>query len=158
MIRKKTITKEAALLRMADLCARGEHCTSEIKEKLRKMMIPSDQATEIIEYLEENRYIENQRYANAFARDKVRFSGWGRHKIRMALMLKKISASEIAEALENIEENDYQEAITRVATAKARSLDLKEYDDRTKLYRHLASKGFESARISKIIKELTTNH
>ncbi|MDE6296905.1 MAG: RecX family transcriptional regulator [Muribaculaceae bacterium] len=154
MIRKKIPSKDAALIRMADLCARAEHCSSEIREKLRKMMLPSKEATEIIEYLEENRYIDNLRFAIAFARDKVRFSGWGRNKIRMALALKRIPSYDISEALDNIEEEDYTEALSRAATAKAKSLDLTDYNDRAKLYRHLASRGFESNLISKIIRKL----
>ena len=69
MIRKKPLTKEGALLRMADLCARGEHCSSEIREKLRKLMISASDANGIIDYLEENRYIDNLRFAKSFARD-----------------------------------------------------------------------------------------
>ena len=154
MIRKKPLTKEAALLRMADLCARGEHCSSEIREKLRKLMISASDANGIIDYLEENRYIDNLRFAKSFARDKVRFSGWGRNKIRMALAVKRISSSDIREALEEINEEDYEEAVSRAARAKARNLDLSDYEDRAKLYRHLASRGFESAVISNAIRDL----
>lgn len=154
MIRKKPLTKEAALLRMADLCARAEHSSFEIREKLRKLMIPASDANEIICYLEENRYIDNLRYAKAFARDKVRFSSWGRNKIRMGLAVKRISASDIREALEEIDEEEYMDAITKAAQAKALNLDLSDYTDMTKLYRHLASRGFESSLISKTISGL----
>ncbi|MDE6410259.1 MAG: RecX family transcriptional regulator [Muribaculaceae bacterium] len=154
MIRKKPITKEAALLRMADLCARGERCASEIREKLRKLMVPSSTANEIIEYLEENRYIDDLRFAKAYARDKVRFSGWGRNKIRMALAVKRISSSEIREALDELDEEEYLLSLTKAAEAKARTLDLTDYADRAKLYRHLASRGFESGLISKAIREI----
>lgn len=154
MIRKKPLTKEAALLRMADLCARGERCSSEIREKLRKLMLPASVADEIIDYLEENRYIDNLRFAKAFARDKVRFSGWGRNKIRMALTVKRIPASEIREALDEIDEEEYTVALAKATEAKARNLDLTDYNDRAKLYRHLASRGFESNLISGAIRKI----
>ena len=154
MIRKKPITKEAALLRMADLCARGERCAYEIREKLRKLIVPSSTANEIIEYLEENRYIDDLRFAKAYARDKVRFSGWGRNKIRMALAVKRISSSEIREALDELDEEEYLLSLTKAAEAKARTLDLTDYADRAKLYRHLASRGFESGLISKALREI----
>ena len=157
MIRKKPITKEAACLRMADLCARAEHSSHEIREKLRRLGLSTPDIDSIIEYLEQNRYIDNSRFAIAFARDKVRFSGWGKNKIRAALAMKRISSSEIREAIEAIEEEDYNNAINRAATAKAKGLDLNDYNQKAKLFRHLASRGFESSAISKAISRLISN-
>ena len=154
MIRKKPITKEAALLKMADLCARGEHCAFEIREKLRKMQLAASDANEIVEYLEENRYIEDSRFARAFALDKVKFSGWGKNKIRMALAMKRIPSAEISSALEEIDPEEYMAVAVNAAKAKARNLDLSDYDDKGKLYRHLASRGFEGSVISKAIQSI----
>lgn len=154
MIRKKPITKEAALLKMADLCARGEHCAFEIREKLRKMQLAASDANEIVEYLEENRYIDDSRFARAFARDKVKFSGWGKNKIRMALAMKRIPSAEISLALEEIDPEEYMAVAVNAAKAKARNLDLSDYDDKGKLYRHLASRGFEGSVISKAIQSI----
>ena len=154
MIRKKPITKEAALLKMADLCARGEHCAFEIREKLRKMQLAASDANEIVEYLEENRYIDDSRFARAFARDKVKFSGWGKNKIRMALAMKRIPSAEISSALEEIDPEEYLAVAVNAAKAKARNLDLSDYNDKGKLYRHLASRGFEGSVISKAIQSI----
>ena len=154
MIRKKPITKEAALLKMADLCARGEHCAFEIREKLRKMQLAASDANEIVEYLEENRYIDDSRFARAFARDKVKFSGWGKNKIRRALAMKRIPSAEISSALEEIDPEEYMAVAVNAAKAKARNLDLSDYDDKGKLYRHLASRGFEGSVISKAIQSI----
>ena len=154
MIRKKPITKEAALLKMADLCARGEHCAFEIREKLRKMQLAASDANEIVEYLEDNRYIDDSRFARAFARDKVKFSGWGKNKIRMALAMKRIPSAEISLALEEIDPEEYMAVAVNAAKAKARNLDLSDYNDKGKLYRHLASRGFEGSVISKAIQSI----
>lgn len=154
MIRKKPITKEAALLKMADLCARGEHCAFEIREKLRKMQLATSDANEIVEYLEENRYIDDSRFARAFARDKVKFSGWGKNKIRMALAMKRIPSAEISSALEEIDPEEYMAVAVNAAKSKARNLDLSDYNDKGKLYRHLASRGFEGSVISKAIQSI----
>lgn len=154
MIRKKPITKEAALLKMADLCARGEHCAFEIREKLRKMQLAASDANEIVEYLEDNRYIDDSRFARAFARDKVKFSGWGKNKIRMALAMKRIPSAEISSALEEIDPEEYMAVAVNAAKAKARNLDLSDYNDKGKLYRHLASRGFEGSVISKAIQSI----
>lgn len=154
MIRKKEITPEAARLRMADLCARGEHCESEIAGKLRKMGISSDDGRKIIDFLIEGRFIDNARFAAAFARDKVRFAGWGRRKISLALAQKRINSRLIAEALDEIDPADYADAVAHVAASKARGLDLEDFDDRRRLFLAMARRGFEPDIISAEIQKL----
>lgn len=139
---------------MADLCSRSEQCEADIRRKLQLMGIPGSAATEIIDDLTAQRFIDNSRYARAFANDKARFSGWGQHKIKAALAVKRISSSDISEAIENVESEIFQEAADRACAAKARTLDLTEYTDRTKLTRHLLSKGFTSSEISRAISKL----
>ena len=75
-------------------------------------------------------------------------------KIRMGLRGKGMSDSMIAQALEYIQDKDYAEALEKAMLAKARSLDLNDIKDRQKLYRHLASRGFESHRIISAIRSL----
>lgn len=118
------------------------------------MQLAASDANEIVEYLEENRYIDDSRFARAFARDKVKFSGWGKNKIRMALAMKRIPSAEISSALEEIDPEEYMAVAVNAAKAKARNLDLSDYDDKGKLYRHLASRGFEGSVISKAIQSI----
>lgn len=141
---KKPITPDAARLRMAGLCARAEHCEHEISDKLYRMGLSSEDTHKVIAYLTENRFIDNARYARSFARDKVRFSGWGRNKIRMYMAANRLSADDIKEGLDAIDETDYEVAAARVADAKARVTDLTDRTGLQSLYRHLLSRGFES--------------
>lgn len=90
MIKKKTANPDTLRLKMADLCARSEQCEYEIREKLRKQMLPSSEIEKILSFLIKERFIDNSRYAHSFTNDKVRFSGWGRNKIRQALALRRI--------------------------------------------------------------------
>lgn len=151
MMNKKPAEPEALRLKMADLCARSEQCEYEIRGKLRKKLLQSSEIDKIIRFLTEERFIDNERYARSFTNDKVRFAGWGRNKIRMALAYKRIPSVLISKAFEEIDEDEYKSALMRVARAKAKILDLEEYEDRAKLYRHLLSKGYESALASKAI-------
>lgn len=152
------ITPEAARLRMADLCARSEQCEADIRQKLYRLGLSSGDVQKTIEFLTEEQFIDNARYAQAFARDKCRFSSWGRNKIRMALAAKRISPALILQALDSIEQKDYLEALKRTAVSKARTLDLngpEGRENRVKLFRHILSRGFEADLASKIIKQLT---
>ena len=129
---------------MAGLCAGAEQCAADIRAKILKQGFTPEEAAAMISYLQRNKYLDDSRYARAYAVDKVRFSGWGRMKVRMGLRGKGMGDSIIAQALEYIPETDYKEAIDKVMAAKARSLDLSDVKERQKLYRHMAGRGFES--------------
>lgn len=157
MTAKNEITPEAARLRMADLCSRSEQCEADIRQKLYRLGLQARQVQEIVEYLIEHKFIDNARFARSFARDKCRFSAWGRNKIRVALIAKRISSPLISQALDSIDEADYVSALKRIAEAKAKTLDLKgsdAYENRVKLFRHIIARGFESDLASKAVKSL----
>lgn len=146
MVKRKS-TYDEMLVRMAGLCAGAEQCSSDIRAKILKQGFSADEAEKMVSYLQQNRYIDDGRYARAYAVDKVRFSGWGRMKVRMGLRAKRVGDTDIVQALEYIPEADYKEALQKAMAAKARALDLKDVNDRQRLYRHLASRGFESQQI-----------
>lgn len=152
--RKKPIGREAAKLRMADLCARSEQCESEIRTKLVRLGLVSGDVDGVIRELKEGRFVDNARYARAFARDKMRFAGWGRRKIAAALVAKRIASTDIREAIDELDGDEYAETVMRAARSKGRGLDLSTAEDRAKLLRHLASRGFEAGICYKAIDTL----
>lgn len=141
---KRRPTAEEMLVRMAGLCAGAEQCSADIRAKILKQGFSADEAEKMLTYLCANKYIDDARYARAYAVDKVRFSAWGRMKVRMGLRAKGMSDAIISQALGYIPEKEYAETLDKVLLAKARSLDLTDVKDRQKIYRHLASRGFES--------------
>lgn len=142
-VRKKTWTSEQALIKMADLCARSEQCAFDISRKLRVKGLAGDQIAEIIDYLTEHKFIDSFRFARSFARDKIRFSAWGRIKIRAALIARRIPEAVISQAFAEVDPSDYSDAASRAASSRAASLDLSVYDDRLRLFRYMMSRGFE---------------
>lgn len=146
MRERKPLERNAALVRMADLCARSEQCEAEILQKLLRLGLGHADAEGVVAELVERRFIDDARYAAAFARDKVRFAGWGRLKIRAALAAKRIPSATVNEAIAAVEAADYDDALMRAARAKARSLDLDDPADRNRLLRHIASRGFEPSK------------
>lgn len=141
---KRKPTFDEMLVRMAGLCAGAEQCAADIRGKILRQGFSPEDADRMIAYLQRNKYIDHSRYARAYAVDKVRFSGWGRMKVRLGLRAKGMEDSVIAQALDCIPDADYEDSLRKAMEAKARSLDLNEVKDRRKLYRHLASRGFES--------------
>lgn len=149
--RKRPVSEESMRLRMADLCARTEQCSADLREKMRRAGLASDAIERILSALKEQKFLDDSRFARAYARDKSRFAGWGVMKIRQGLAAKRIPAPDIAQGIAAIDRREYIDAFKRAALAKARSLDLTEPTDVQKLYRHLASRGYESTLITKIV-------
>lgn len=152
--KKKPADPDALLKRMATLCAKSEQCSFDISTKLYKAGLPKEKREEIIEYLTANRYLDDSRFAKAFASYKVRFSAWGKRKIRAALAAKRIESSLVSAALEAIDDNDYTEALRRVIKVRLQELDPEDREQRAKLYRQLLQRGFESDFISWTLNEI----
>ena len=135
---------EAAYKAMTQLCARREYCTHDIREKLRARQLTSEEMTTLLERMQQENYINDARYARAFAHDKLRYDGWGRIKIAQALRIKSISERYIQDALDELPEEEYLETLSRVIRSKQRSVKGKTpYETRQKLARSVIARGFE---------------
>ena len=155
--KKKPITKEGAISRLESLCSRSEQCEYDLEQKMFRWGLPKPDREEVMAHLKEHRYVDNARFARSYANDKARFSSWGPFKIRIELAKKRIPGTMITEALQNVEQDVWREGLWKIATSKARSLDIKGedgYDDRQKLYRYLLSRGFPSKACSSVIRKL----
>ena len=140
------------LNKAATYASRCEHCESEVREKLLTWGGTSEEADEIIAYLIEERYIDNQRYANSYTKDKFRFNHWGKYKIGMMLRSKDINSDIIEEALNKIDKEEYIEKLQQILHDKLRSIKYSsEYEKKGKLFKFAQSRGFESSAISKVI-------
>lgn len=140
---------------MAGLCSRSEQCEYDIMRKLRLKGLSSLQVRELMDFLIEGRYVDNRRFAKSFARDKARFVKWGPKKIRAELSLRKIPSAIIIEAIEEIEEEVWEEGLMKCAVSKARSLDLTGedgYEERRKLFAYLIGRGFSGKDANRAVK------
>ena len=93
--------KEKMLLRMTRLCSMREYCRNDIRRKLASL--PEADAEEVLETLCRENYLDDRRYARAFARDKSALQGWGNLKIKLALQRKGIDGADIDAALAEID-------------------------------------------------------
>lgn len=142
------------LKKAAALCSRAEYCASQIEEKLRRWGADPEETARIIARLTEEKYIDEERYCRAFANDKFRYNHWGRMKIRQALRFQHLPDEAISEALDQIDDSEYQEVLSQILAAKSRTLhDSDPYIRRAKLLRHAASKGFEADLVLSLLPE-----
>ena len=83
-------TEQEAYLTLAALCARSEHCQWEMLEKMRRWELDDAAQSRVMARLVKERYVDDERYARAFVKDKVRYNKWGRRKVEQALWQKRI--------------------------------------------------------------------
>lgn len=142
----KTWSKDEALAKMSMLCAESEKCKADIADKLKRHGLASTDIESILDYLETERFIDEARYSKFFAKDKYRFSKWGRKKIEYSLKMKHIPVDYIQEALEEIPDDAYEETMMAALASKFKTIKYQNrYDAKGKLYRFAASRGYESS-------------
>ncbi len=152
---KKPVSAATALSRLETQCSRSELCTGEARKKLAGWGISMSDSDKIISSLLERRFIDDHRFSRAFVRDKLMFAHWGKRKIQLSLIQKRLDRDIIAEALDEIDEDDYLTILKKIVLAKAKTIsDVDTYDGRTRLFRFAVSRGFEPGLISQVIREL----
>ena len=142
---KQPLTVSEARSRAEALCSRSEYSDGQIAHKLQQWGIGSQDTASIIDHLINEHYINNARFARAFALDKLRYNAWGRIKIQQALHLAGVCEADIRAAFDEIPKEEYRQVLRTVIDRKARQLKGEEddYTRRGKLIRHALSHGFE---------------
>lgn len=141
---KKQLTKEQALQKLKHYCAYQERCHSEVKEKLFSLGVWSKDHDEIIAALIEENYLNEERFAIAFAGGKFRVKQWGKVKIKYELKKKQVSEYSIKKAMKQIDEEDYLSVLQKLANEKYAALKSEQYLIRKKkTMDYLAARGFE---------------
>ena len=137
------ITEEKALLRLSADCARAEHCSHEMLERMRRWELSDEAQARVMQRLVADHYVDDERYALAFVRDKLRYNKWGRLKIEQALWQKHISEDIRQRALDTISTDDYANVLRPMLQQKRRSIRAaSDYELRQKLMRFAMGRGF----------------
>lgn len=146
------------LSKMAKFCAYQERCLMEIKEKLSTFTISYQEEKDLIQYLEQDNFFNDLRYAQCIVRGKFGMKNWGRIKIIYYLKQKNISTKNIDIALEEIDENEYEKTLENLIQKKTNQLKEKEKIDKNslqqKIWLYAQQKGFENDYIKTAIKKL----
>ena len=143
---KKQLTVEQALQKLKHYCAYQERCHSEVKEKLYSLGVWKKDHDGIISTLIEENYLNEERFAIAYAGGKWRVKHWGRVRIKYELKQKQISEYCIKKALKQIDEEEYLRVLNETATAKYASLKNDQYLVRKKkTMDYLVNRGIRRA-------------
>lgn len=135
------------------ICAKSEKCLSDIEEKLHQWNVSEPEIGKILSELVEQKFIDENRFASFYVRDKFRFNQWGKIKISFMLKAKKIPHSTIDNALSGIDPEQYLETLKKLLKEKARNTKfVNEFDKKGKLTRFARGRGFEFDVINEALK------
>lgn len=149
---KKQLTPEQALKKLMHYCAYQERCHSEVKEKLYNLGVRKNDHDNIIAGLIEKGYLNEERFAIAFAGGKFRMKQWGRVKITYELKQKRVSEYSIKKALKQIKDEEYLAVLKKLVDEKYSLLKDEQYLIRKKkTIDYLAQRGFESELVRGLI-------
>lgn len=155
---KKEYSLEELLHKAASYCSISEHCISEVEEKLIAWGIAPEGQQQIIDRLLAEDFINEKRFCRFFVKDKFRFNKWGKIKISYALKQKGLANDLINDALNTIDEGQYDELLASLLKNKLNGLKYEyEYEKQGKLYRFAQSRGFENNVIERVLRTLPSN-
>ena len=150
------MTYQQALNKAAAWCSKAERAPQDVLGKLRDWEVSEEDADRIIGRLTAEGFLSEARYVHAFVNDKFIYDHWGRIKIRYALQQKGVSAEQIAHAFEEqIDPEQYLATLVDLLKGKMRGMKQPlDRNDRAKLYRFAASRGFETAICSQALQRM----
>ncbi len=139
----KEVTEQGAYLQLAALCARAEHCRHDLTEKMRRWGMDDQAQARVMQRLVSERYVDDERFARAFVRDKIRYNKWGRRKVEQALWMKHVEQDIQQRVLDEIGDQEYLDVLRPLLKQKRSSLKAgSDYELNQKLVKFALQRGF----------------
>ncbi|MBL4625521.1 MAG: RecX family transcriptional regulator [Flavobacteriales bacterium] len=139
------LTSQQGLVKAQKYCVYQERCHFEVRNKLYDWGLYSVDVEEVISSLIQDNFLNEERFAEAFARGKFRVKKWGRIKILSELNRRHISEYCKKKGLEQIDEQEYMETLADVLIRREKQeKEINPFIRKQKLASYLNSRGFES--------------
>ena len=136
-------TEQEAYLTLAALCAQAEHCQWDMTQRMQRWQLDAGAQARVMQRLVEERYVNDERYARAFVKDKVRYNHWGRRKVEQALWQKHIADDIRQQVLDEVDDEVYIDVLRPLLEQKRRSTRAaNDYEMNQKLTRFALGRGF----------------
>jgi regulatory protein len=136
-------TEQEAYLTLTALCAQAEHCQWEMLEKMRRWEVPEEAQARVMQRLVKEKYVDDERYAEAFVKDKIRYNKWGRRKVDQGLWQKHIDADIRKRVLDEVDDDEYLSVLRPLLKQKRKTTKANsDYELNQKLMRFALGRGF----------------
>ncbi len=154
--KKSSNTDSIALSSMQRVCSAREYCEHDIRLKLKRFELSVQEVDKIILKLKGDDFLNEERFALAFVRDKSRLNGWGGRKIAFALKNRKVTEEAISYAFSQLDIDSERNTLLRILETKARSLkaDDERNNRKYKLIRFALSRGFEYDKVLEAVNKI----
>ncbi len=152
----KNIGTERALQKIKHYCSYQERSHQEVKEKLYSFGLYKEEVESLLSQMIEENYLNEERYAVAFAGGKFRIRQWGRIKIKYELKQKRVSEYCIKKGLASIADEEYKKTLQKLFEEKKELLkEEKEVRNKKQKIRFfLVQKGYEPELISELLSKI----
>ncbi|MFR9165408.1 MAG: regulatory protein RecX [Dysgonomonas sp.] len=153
------MTEAQALSRIAAYCSKAERSEYDVRKKLEAWQIDKDQVGSIVSRLKKENFLNEERFCQAFIKDKLRFNKWGKNKIVFELRKKRISDKTIEKTFLQLDVgDDFEDALKKLLTSKLPAIKAKDnYEKKVKLYRFALGRGYSPDAIQKCLNRLLEN-
>lgn len=140
--------------KLADYCVYQDRSHYEVEQKLKKLKtLNEDERGEILIWLIQNNFLNEERFSKSYARGKFYQKKWGKNKIKQGLKQKRIPTNLIDKGIEEINEDDYKSTLMELTEKKWNILRESEvYLKKKKIYNYLLQKGYEYNLINEMLK------
>ena len=147
--------KETVLKKILHYCNYQERCKKEIYAKLRSFELNNDDMNFIVEFLQEEGFINDERYCRSYVKSKLNLKKWGVNKIRLSLFEKGINKEIIDNVISEIDKDSYKEELLNLL--KNKKIDETDpYKRKAKLIRYAVSKGYSLNEVMETVDKLKT--
>lgn len=154
-MKSENLSEEQIIKKLESFCAYRERCESEIKQKLYQWNVGEKEIDFYINYLKENNFLNEERFAVAFARGKFNIKSWGKRKIIQELQLKRIDSKKIRQSIEHIDEGFYFLRLQDLLEKKIKTIKESDtFKKKQKLLLYATQKGYEMDLINTVLKEM----
>lgn len=145
--------KKLALEKAKKMCAAQEKCEWDVRKKLRSWgLLDSNLKDEIINFLVDEKFIDDSRYASMYVKEKFRFNQWGKIKLKYMLKQKMINESIIDHALTIIPDEEYIKTLKLLLEEKYKVLNIRDrYKLKGRLIQYGLQKGYENGKVFDIV-------
>ena len=147
------LSHDAILKKVLHYCAYQDRCTQEVRNKLATFDMTDSEKEKIMQFLVDEGFIDDERYASTFVKSKTHLKKWGVNKIRISLKLKGLSDEIISNALSEIDPEMYREELIKVLKAKKIN-ETDPYKRKAKLAQYAIQKGYEPTLVWEAVKNL----
>ena len=151
---KKSYTFLEIKQKMAAYCTYQDRCHQEVEQKMREFMLIPEAKEEILLYLMQENFLNEERFTRSYIRGKFYIKSWGRNKIKNHLRQKGISDKLINACMDEIDDEDYQKTLAKVYENYYSKQSGNDFAKKSKTIKYLLSRGFEYEEILKVFDKI----